>query len=330
MTASHRYRRQVQTRVEEFLAKPREQQSTRETALEAVFELIKLYISFKEEKAKESKHRSRKNNMNDDPKKPRRRHRVRYKELDDEDHNKSPRKHRRRHHRDRSSSRSRSRNPHTSDRKSRYPHLEKSERYNLAKELLDNLNNDQQSKIPDPVIEEEGSISHEPKYMMTGGAGPSRSSLSSDHHDVLNRPRYLPRHLPKTQSPLSPPPPPPSLKPEQKSSRQHDRSVHRSARPPPRPRSALPRHTSPSTGGQAGAVPHSSTHREERSRVNPPSTKSKLGSEKSSTSGFLNHCVNLYREIKAEHEAGYRSKGVLERKLDDVRKKKREGGGGEK
>ena len=33
--------------------------------------------------------------------------------------------------------------------------------------------------------------------------------------------------------------------------------------------------------------------------------------------------MNTYRHIKAEHEAGYRSKGKLEKALDEMRKKKR-------
>ena len=46
-------------------------------------------------------------------------------------------------------------------------------------------------------------------------------------------------------------------------------------------------------------------------------------SERKSKDTFGNHFMNTYRHIKAEHEAGYRSKGKLEKALDEMRKKKR-------
>ena len=374
MTDPDRYRREVQTRVEEFLTKPQEQ-STRETALEAVFELIKLYIYFKEEKAKESKHRSRKCKMNDDPQKHRRRRRVNYERLDGEEHDHSHQRHHgKHHHRDRSPSRSRS--PHTSDRRSKHsphsepnkpyklteelldkfndqqpkhsPHSEKNERHNSTKELPDNLNNQQpkhhphieknkpykltkelldkfnkqQSNSPDPMTDE-GFINHEPQYMMTGGAGPPSSprSLPINNQNPPQKLKGILRNpYPRTPSPLLLRPPSP--KAERKHHRHH-RAGHTSSRPPPspRPRSALPRHVSPSAGRQAGIKSRSSTRGHEKAHGDSPS---KFGDEKSSTTGFVNRFMGLYREIKAEHEAGIRSKGVVERKLDDVRRKRRE------
>ncbi|EUC50447.1 hypothetical protein COCMIDRAFT_32270 [Bipolaris oryzae ATCC 44560] len=42
------------------------------------------------------------------------------------------------------------------------------------------------------------------------------------------------------------------------------------------------------------------------------------------TFGLGNHFMNTYRHIKAEHDAGYRPKGLIEKALDEARKKKLE------
>lgn len=51
---------------------------------------------------------------------------------------------------------------------------------------------------------------------------------------------------------------------------------------------------------------------------NLPKYKSKPGI----TFGLGNHFINTYKHIKAEHDAGYRPKGFIEKALDEVRKKK--------
>ncbi|CAO2650846.1 Nn.00g091430.m01.CDS01 [Neocucurbitaria sp. VM-36] len=169
---------------------------------------------------------------------------------------------------------------------------------NARQEKLKNLVTQYQSDLMKEYPHEES------RYLMTGGAGPpgtlppddrspSDPSKSTDHHE---RPD-VPSDVANPPATVCPPPQAPKRRP---------RSRSRTRNPLP---SAGPAHVSrsPTRPKGPGGTPFGEL----------PKFKVKTGL----ALGFGDHFMNTYKHIKAEHDAGHRSRGLLEKKIDEMRGK---------
>ncbi len=331
MADPDRFRKEVQSRVEAFLSKPRDQ-DPKKFALEAAVELFKLYQLFKEEKAKEAKEgkgkRRRKMGANSKPLRGILKHRSKYEELTGEEHDRPRRK-----HRGRQRERSRSRSPRDQDRR-----RERRRRYEEDKQIVlreklpdDNDLKDTKEQIPDPVTEplcNDSKISvldlkdpfmDHSRFMMSGGAGPRGTLLSPDDIPVSIPSSVVSSFVSsrgqRTSSPLVLDSKAKAEPRQQYLAPRHNRPLHRSRS---RSRSPVPRvrkHRSGEDGERAGR------RRKKSGRGRSRDEESRKGSN----SGLVGHFMSVYKEIKAEYDAGHRSTGLIERKIDEMRGKKKDG-----
>ncbi|KAF1852209.1 uncharacterized protein K460DRAFT_392321 [Cucurbitaria berberidis CBS 394.84] len=154
----------------------------------------------------------------------------------------------------------------------------------------------QERGIPDPVTE--GPPQHD--WLMTGGAGP-KSTFSPDAFQPPD-PQISSLGSPKEVASAEEKHPHDDDARRQRSGSRHR---HRKASPTP---------------GRVGAS--RSPPRRKGPDGTPFGELPKFQVKKGLALGFGDHFMKTYKHIKAEHDAGHRSKGVVEKKIDDMRRKK--------
>lgn len=290
------YRAQVQNRVQDLVSgiRPRDPHlssfSTRRLILEAVVEELRIYRIRRQREIMDRAEREREQE--------RRRHR---RHGDDNGHR---HRHRHRHHHGDEARRRRHRS------RSRHRDEERHERHERSR----SRRRRRDRELPDPVIE--GRPDMNPDFMMTGGAGPAGSlhenaapqrrsrSRSRDITHPLRRQRRVSdlRQAPDraTQAEVQP-----RAQTSPHRSRSRCRSRHHRERRKKKPSAAL-----------AGL------HHPPQRQLGPDGI-TPFGAVPSRTAGIglAAHVMNTYKHIKAEHDAGHRTRGVLERTVDGWRGK---------